>query len=85
MVSDVEAPVRAATTNGLAGQRLLMAAGLAVLLALPLFVPRYWVFFAGLLGINIIATHGLNIMMGYPYFRCREQVVRLMMKRYSKT
>jgi branched-chain amino acid transport system permease protein len=40
-------------------------AGLVVLVALPLFVPRYWVFFAGLLGINIVATHGLNIMMGY--------------------
>ncbi len=36
-----------------------------MLLALPLFVPRYWVFFAGLLGINIVAAHGLNIMMGY--------------------
>ena len=33
--------------------------------ALPLVAPRYWVYFAGLLGINIIATHGLNIMMGY--------------------
>ena len=34
-------------------------------LALPLVAPRYWIYFAGLLGINIIATHGLNIMMGY--------------------
>lgn len=65
MVSDVEAPVRGTTSSGLSRQLLLMAAGLVVLLALPLFVPRYWVFFAGLLGINIIATHGLNIMMGY--------------------
>jgi branched-chain amino acid transport system permease protein len=35
------------------------------LIALPLVAPRYWIYFAGLLGINIIATHGLNIMMGY--------------------
>lgn len=38
---------------------------IAALLALPLVAPRYWIYFAGLLGINIIATHGLNIMMGY--------------------
>lgn len=38
---------------------------LACLVALPLVAPRYWIYFAGLLGINIIATHGLNIMMGY--------------------
>jgi branched-chain amino acid transport system permease protein len=36
-----------------------------ILVALPLVAPRYWIYFAGLLGINIIATHGLNIMMGY--------------------
>lgn len=36
-----------------------------VLMALPLVSPRYWIYFAGLLGINIIATHGLNIMTGY--------------------
>lgn len=35
------------------------------LLLLPLVAPRYWIYFAGLLGINIIATQGLNIMMGY--------------------
>jgi branched-chain amino acid transport system permease protein len=37
----------------------------AVMTALPLMAPRYWIYFAGLLGINIIATHGLNIMMGF--------------------
>ena len=48
------------------GQNLLWGALLvALLLALPLVAPRYWIYFAGLLGINIIATHGLNIMMGY--------------------
>jgi len=36
-----------------------------VMLALPVVAPRYWIYFAGLLGINIIATHGLNIMMGF--------------------
>jgi len=38
---------------------------IAVLIALPAVVPRYWVYFAGILGINIIAVHGLNIMTGY--------------------
>jgi len=28
-------------------------------------LPGYWIYFFGLLGINIIATHGLNIMTGY--------------------
>ncbi len=41
---------------------LLLVAALA---ALPAAVPRYWIYFAGLLGINIIAVHGLNIMTGY--------------------
>jgi branched-chain amino acid transport system permease protein len=38
---------------------------IAVLAALPLVAPRYWIYFAGLLGVNIIVTHGLNIMTGY--------------------
>ena len=38
---------------------------IAALLLLPLVAPRYWIYFAGLLGINVIATQGLNIMMGY--------------------
>lgn len=38
---------------------------LLALLLLPAVAPRYWTYFAGLLGINIIATQGLNIMMGY--------------------
>jgi branched-chain amino acid transport system permease protein len=41
---------------------LILFAGL---LALPLVAPRYWIFFVCLFGINIVATHGLNIMMGY--------------------
>ncbi len=65
MVSDAQASSTMTPGRSLAGRRLLVAAGLVALLALPLVVPRYWVFFAGLLGINIIATHGLNIMMGY--------------------
>lgn len=66
MVSNAEAGDRpAAAAHLLNRQRIITLAGLALLVALPLFVPRYWVFFAGLLGINIVATHGLNIMMGY--------------------
>lgn len=38
---------------------------IVALILMPLVAPRYWIFFAGLLGINIIATHGLNIMTGY--------------------
>ena len=38
---------------------------LALLLLLPLIAPRYWIYFACIFGINVIATHGLNIMMGY--------------------
>ena len=41
---------------------ILIAAGLIIF---PLTAPGYWVYFAGLLGINIIATHGLNIITGY--------------------
>ena len=65
MVSNVDtATVR--TSASLQARRWLWPALLAaVLIALPLFVPRYWVYFAGLLGINIVAAHGLNIMMGY--------------------
>ena len=65
MTTDVGTPSRAVPSAAAGTPWLPIAAGLAVLLALPLFVPRYWVFFAGLLGINVIATHGLNIMMGY--------------------
>ena len=65
MVSNVDtATVRQSAS--LQARRWLWPALLAaVLIALPLFVPRYWVYFAGLLGINIVAAHGLNIMMGY--------------------
>lgn len=65
MVNNVDtATVR--TLASLQARRWLWPALLAaVLIALPLFVPRYWVYFAGLLGINIVAAHGLNIMMGY--------------------
>lgn len=38
---------------------------IVALVLMPMVAPRYWVYFAGLLGINIIATHGLNIMTGY--------------------
>jgi branched-chain amino acid transport system permease protein len=51
---------RALWPNSLWGLLLI-----AVLVALPAAVPRYWIYFAGILGINIIAVHGLNIMTGY--------------------
>jgi branched-chain amino acid transport system permease protein len=56
----VHAPPRRLGRNWIGG--VLLVAALA---ALPLVAPSYWIYFAGLLGINIIATHGLNIMTGY--------------------
>jgi len=44
---------------------LKIAILMAVLLLFPITAPGYWVYFAGLLGINIIATHGLNIITGF--------------------
>ncbi len=49
----------------LTANRLWLLIFIIALAAMPLMLPGYWIFFAGLLGINIIATHGLNIMMGY--------------------
>lgn len=46
-------------------KRFLLALLIVALIALPFGLPGYWVYFAGLLGINIIATQGLNIMTGY--------------------
>jgi len=58
------APIQ--TTAGRLGRNWVGAVLLiAALAALPLVAPSYWIYFAGLLGINIIATHGLNIMTGY--------------------
>lgn len=45
--------------------RLWLVIFIVALAGLPFALPGYWIFFAGLLGINIIASHGLNIMMGY--------------------
>jgi branched-chain amino acid transport system permease protein len=45
--------------------RLRVAIFVLGLMVLPAIAPGYWIYFAGLLGINIIATQGLNIMMGY--------------------
>lgn len=38
---------------------------IATLLVLPMFAPPFWVYFCAILGINVVAVHGLNIMMGY--------------------
>lgn len=67
MVSEVDSMAARTRAPGQAMARKWIWAALllAALVALPLYVPRYWVYFAGLLGINIVAAHGLNIMMGY--------------------
>lgn len=52
--------------SSLPARKLAFYAVVLIFLAvLPLVAPGYWIFFAGLLGVNIIATHGLNIMMGF--------------------
>jgi branched-chain amino acid transport system permease protein len=65
MAATVEASHARSDTRADAGRWIWNGLLIAALLALPLVAPRYWIYFAGLLGINIIATHGLNIMMGY--------------------
>jgi len=65
MVSNVETMSVQAPARGFGRDWLWGGLLIAVLMALPLVAPRYWIYFAGLLGINIIATHGLNIMTGY--------------------
>lgn len=65
MVSAVDTSPARALTQSRSGRLAWKAALVAALAALPLVAPGYWIYFAGLLGINIVATHGLNIMMGY--------------------
>ncbi|MEI5676993.1 branched-chain amino acid ABC transporter permease [Mesorhizobium sp. CGMCC 1.15528] len=65
MVSYVETTALRSPAMWFTANRLTTGLLLVILLILPFVAPRYWIYFAGLLGINIIATHGLNIMMGY--------------------
>ncbi len=65
MVSAVDTSPAQARTASRSGRLALSAALVAALAVLPFVAPGYWIYFAGLLGINIVATHGLNIMMGY--------------------
>jgi branched-chain amino acid transport system permease protein len=65
MVSNVQATPLRTLSRPINRDWLWAALLIAVLIALPLVAPRYWIYFAGLLGINIIATHGLNVMTGY--------------------
>lgn len=65
MAATVEASHAQSEARTDAGRWIWNGLLITALLALPLVAPRYWIYFAGLLGINIIATHGLNIMMGY--------------------
>lgn len=39
--------------------------GVAILAAFPLIAPGYWVYFVGLLAINVVATVGLDLIVGY--------------------
>lgn len=64
-MSAVETNLRGPSDSRSSRMRLQLAALILVLLVLPFIAPGYWIYFAGLLGINIIAAHGLNIMMGY--------------------
>jgi branched-chain amino acid transport system permease protein len=65
MVSNVQTTPLRTLSRPINRDWLWAALLIAVLIALPLVAPRYWIYFAGLLGINIIATHGLNVMTGY--------------------
>lgn len=65
MATTVESSRISAPASPMAGYWLWTILFIAVLVLLPAVAPRYWIYFAGLLGINIIATQGLNIMMGY--------------------
>ena len=64
-MTQVEPRVKSATATAFTPGRLWIAALIAVLLALPMFAPPFWVYFCAILGINVIAVQGLNIMMGY--------------------
>ena len=46
-------------------RRVAAAAGAALLVAFPFAAPGYWVYFTGLLAVNVVATVGLDIIMGY--------------------
>ena len=50
---------------GTPARRVAVAFGAAVLAVFPFVAPGYWVYFAGLLAVNIVATVGLDIIMGY--------------------
>lgn len=45
--------------------RLAIGLFVAGLVVFPLIAPAFWVYFLAILGINVIAAHGLNITMGY--------------------
>lgn len=46
-------------------QRVWLAAGALLLVALPFVASDYWLFLACLVGIHVISTTGLNILTGY--------------------
>lgn len=46
-------------------QWIILIAGLIFLFSLPLFLPGRWLNLLNLIGISLIAVHGLNILTGY--------------------
>lgn len=63
MTTDVQ---KRAAPSTMQGSNWLWLALLAVaLVTLPMYAPPFWVYFAALVGINIVSSHGLNIMMGF--------------------
>jgi branched-chain amino acid transport system permease protein len=46
-------------------QWIILVAGLVLLFSLPLFVGGRWLNLLNLIGISLIAVHGLNILTGY--------------------
>lgn len=65
MTANIDTSVIKSKSRWLSEKKIWTVVLLVALLVLPLIAPRYWIYFAGLLGINIIAVHGLNIMTGY--------------------
>lgn len=65
MAMTVDTTRASAPASPMSGSMVWNGLLILALLLLPLVAPRYWIYFAGLLGINVIATQGLNIMMGY--------------------
>lgn len=58
-------PAASTTTRSQRTSFSALALFIVALIVFPLIAPTYWVYFLAILGINIVACHGLNITMGY--------------------